>query len=235
MSSGKEHLSTLDHKAWIRATAKRLAFKDILKGHSLNELLPDDIARLARKGCTDEEISRDVEKIIDEVQREHGDGVYFDPLVGWVTPEESYETNIYASLREISSALKNGADSDVLYSAVERVLYTYLNFIRQGVRQSFGDHKGVSWYIVPDFENERGLINYQDGPTAEWENNCYADEVPVWLLTGLLRRIKLKKPLGDPFTDETIKAVNDAEFEFSELQRRKKASAMFGRGDVNAL
>jgi hypothetical protein len=190
---------------------------------------------LARKGRTDEEISRDVEKLIDKVQREHGGGVHFDPLVGWVTPEDSYEMNIYASLREISSALKMGADSDVLYSAVERVLYTYLNFIRQGVRQRFESHKDVSWYIVPDAENERGLINYQDGAFAEWENDCYADEVPVWLLAGLLRQIKLKKPLGDQFTDETIKAVNDAEFEFSELQRRKKASAMFGRGDVNAL
>ncbi len=59
--------------------------------------------------------------------------------------------------------------------------------------------------------DQRALINYQDGVSGEWLNNCYADEVPLWLLISLFRRIQRRKPLGDQEADETITSVRDVD------------------------
>jgi DNA-binding Lrp family transcriptional regulator len=146
---------------------------------------------------------------------------YFDPMRRYFTPAEDYESETYRSLKDITTALKNVESkhtvaSDYLYDAVERLLYRYQVFVLQGVRESMGKHTGVSWYLVEKCgsEDKRALISYQDGPRAEWANECFADEVPLWLLHGLLRRIKRRKPLGDQNADDTIQYVDNLDTEY---------------------
>jgi len=96
------------------------------------------------------------------------------------------------------------------------LLYKNQVFVLQGVRESMGKHTGVSWYLVEKCgsEDKLALISYQDGPRAEWANECFADEVPLWLLHGLLRRIQRRKPLGDQDADDTIQRVEDLDAEY---------------------
>jgi hypothetical protein len=133
---------------------------------------------------------------------------YFDPMWGYVTVGDDYESDTTASLKIIMATLKVEEISDDMYDAVERFLYKYQVFVRQGVRETIANHTGVSWYLT-DSRDGRALIAYQDGPHAEWANDCYADEVPLWLLIGLIRRIARRKPLGDQDADETITRVDD--------------------------
>src|SRR5665647_1044912 len=138
---------------------------------------------------------------------------YFDPYRGYVTPSENCESDAYGSLKDVTAALKNVESKhtmppDDLYDAVERVLYKYQLFVLQGVREDFAKHKGVSWYLV-DKSDGRALISYQDGPSGEWFNECFADEVPLWLLISLFRRIARRKPLGDLDADDTIAKVDE--------------------------
>jgi hypothetical protein len=155
----------------------------------------------------------EVERIIKETRSRSVDGIYFDPMLGWVTPSDVHESDTTASLQEVTAALKRASDgaslSDELYDALERVLYNYQVFVRQGVRKDIAKHKGVSWYLTLLDGDERALINYQDGARAEWHNDGYADEVPLWLLISLFRRIARHKPLGDQDADETIARVGE--------------------------
>lgn len=118
-------------------------------------------------------------------------------------------------MKDITAALKRGDGgetvNDDIYDAVERLLHKHQVFVLQGVRERMGKHTGVSWYLVEKCgsEDKRALISYQDGPLAEWANECFADEVPLWLLHGLLRRIKRRKPLGDQDADDTIQRVDN--------------------------
>jgi hypothetical protein len=141
---------------------------------------------------------------------------YFDPTRGYVTPGDDYESDTTASLKSITVALKAEKLSDDIYDAVERLLYKYQVFVLQGVRESMGKHTGVSWYLVEKCGSEDKLasISYQDGPRAEWANECFADEVPLWLLRGLLRRIQRRKPLGDQDADDTIARVDNLDAKY---------------------
>lgn len=178
---------------------------------------------------TPDEVEQDVKKIIEDAKntprRSHS---YFDPLHGWVAPEDGFETNTYGSLKDISAALRNVEKKGViapddLYGTVERLLFKYENFIQQSVRQDFGKRHGVSWYLVDKYDagNRYALISYQDGPRAEWVNGCYADELPLWLLMGLFRRIQRRKPLGDQEADDTIAAVESLDAEYVQAQHDK--------------
>lgn len=142
-----------------------------------------------------------------------GEMTYFDPLRGYVTLGDDYESDTTASVKIIMAALKAEKLSDDLYDAVERSLHKYQVFVKQGVRETIAKHKGISWYLT-DSRDGRALISYQDGPRAEWANNCYADEVPLWLLIGLIRRIARRKPLGDQDADETIARVHNLDAEY---------------------
>ena len=146
-------------------------------------------------------------------------------MLGWVAPSDVHESDTTASLEEVMAALKrasNGATlSDEIYDAAECLLYTYFNVVRQGVRERFTkQHMGVSWYLT-ERTDERSLISYQDGPGAEWLNECYADEVPLWLLIGLFRRIWRRKPLGDQKADETISRVDALDAEYVKEQAKR--------------
>ena len=140
---------------------------------------------------------------------------YFDPMRGYATPADDYESETSASLKDIIAALKVGEKSDGaelsidIYDAVERLLYKYQIFVLQGIRENIANHKGVSWYLVDkcNQDDKRALISYQDGPRADWFHECYADEVPLWLLMALFRRIARRKPLGDQEADDTIQHV----------------------------
>jgi hypothetical protein len=143
---------------------------------------------------------------------------YFDANLGWVASLDYHESDTHRSLKEILAALKRGGKSDLeisndIYDAVERLLYKYQVFVKQGVRETITKHTGVSWYLT-DGRHGRTLVSYQDGSRAEWANDCFADEVPLWLLIGLIRRIQRRKPLGDQNADETIAAVDDLDAEF---------------------
>jgi hypothetical protein len=149
------------------------------------------------------------------------DGVYFDSALGWVTPSDFHESETPKSLKEVMAALEGGAADAGIYDAAERLLWKYSVLIKAGVRESMGGlHKNVSWYISEGCEG-RAVIAYQDGTHAEWAHGCYADEVPLWLLVGLFRRIARRKPLGDQEADETISRVDeiDAEYVRSEAMR----------------
>lgn len=141
-------------------------------------------------------------------------GADFDPLRGHTTPSDEHESETNRSLKQIIAELKQGDAPDTLFDAVECLLWKYVVFIRQGIRQTIAGHKGVSWYLT-DGPDSRALITYQDGSAVEWNNECYADEVPLWLLLSLLRRITRHKPLGDQEADETIKAVGDLDADFT--------------------
>ena len=140
-------------------------------------------------------------------------GIYFDPMLGWVMPSDIHESETTASLKEVMSALRRASDgatlSDEIYDDAEHLLYTHASLVRQGVRERFTkQHTGVSWYLT-ERDYERALTSYQDGPGAEWLNECYADEAPLWLLIGLFRRIWRRKPLGDQKADETIAKIDE--------------------------
>jgi hypothetical protein len=127
-------------------------------------------------------------------------------------PVDDYESDTRRSLKKVIAELKRAeavTPSNDPYDAVEHLLYKYQIFVRQGVRESFGaQHKKVSWYLT-ERDDGRALISYQDGAGAEWLNDCYADEVPLWLLISLFRRIQRRKPLGDQDADETIARALD--------------------------
>jgi len=58
----------------------------------------------------------------------------------------------------------------------------------------------------------RVYVSYQDG--GEWFDDCYTDELPLWLLLSILRAIRRRKPLGDQAADETIAQVYDLGAEY---------------------
>jgi hypothetical protein len=159
---------------------------------------------------------------------------YFDPNRGYVMPADDYESDTSRSLKEVMAELKRGevaTMSNDLYDAVEHLLYKYQIFVRQGVREIFGSqHKNVSWYLT-ERDEERALINYQDGASAEWCNDCYADDVPLWLLISLFRRIQRRKPLGDQEADETIKSVDDLDAEYAKAKEMQELRKQLGFGD----
>ena len=133
----------------------------------------------------------------------------FDPIRGWVTPEDDYIGDTTASLKDIIKTVKSDREKpDALYNDVERVLFTYcfspIPLIRHGrVRH---ERRVVEWHLVESLRKpDHALICYFDG--GEWFDDCYADEIPVWLLLTILRKIQRCKPLGDQKTNETIKAV----------------------------
>jgi hypothetical protein len=148
-------------------------------------------------------------------------GSFFDPNLRWIASSDYRESDTYLSLKETLAELKardkSGLElSNDMCDSVERLLYKYQVFVLQGVRESMGKHIGVSWYLVEKCgsEDKRVLISYQDGPRAEWANECFADEVPLWLLHGLLRRIQRRKPLGDQDADDTIQRVDNLDAEY---------------------
>ncbi|MFZ0011710.1 MAG: hypothetical protein WAL97_07400 [Halobacteriota archaeon] len=160
---------------------------------------------------------------------------YFDPMRGHVMPADDYESDTAASLKSVIVALKAEKLSDDIYDAVERLLYKYQVFVLQGVRESMGKHTGVSWYLVEKCGSEymRALISYQDGPHTEWANECFADEVPLWLLRGLLRRIQRRKPLGDQDADEIISRIDDLDAAFVRAKERQELKKNLGGFSVN--
>lgn len=159
------------------------------------------------------------------------DGIYFDPIAGWVTPADTYETDTGASLKSIMAALHDGEANNDVFDAVERLLYKYQIFILQGIRQNIAKHKGVSWYLVDkgDSGDKRALISYQDGPDAEWCHECYADEVPLWLLMALLRRIAQHKPLGDQGASDVIGRVDAIDTKYDAAKQATE------RGGLNIM
>jgi hypothetical protein len=161
------------------------------------------------------------------------DGGYFDPICGWVAPSDVQDRDTNRSLKEVIAELKGGALWNDLCHAVEQLLYTYQVFVRQGIRKEIAKHKGVSWYLT-ESDDGRALISYQDGPGGEWANDCYADEVPLWLLIGLFRKIQRRKPLGDQDADETIASVDDLDAEYEQLKQQPSKLNMMPhrRGDV---
>jgi hypothetical protein len=144
---------------------------------------------------------------------------YFSPNSEWVVKSDYHESDTHRSLKELIAELKAREQSGLELSndicdSVELLLYKYEVFVKQGVRERFAKHSGVSWYLTDSPIDARAFISYQDGPRAEWAHDCYADEVPLWLLIGLFHRIKRRKPLGDQKADETIAAVDDLDAEY---------------------
>jgi hypothetical protein len=164
-------------------------------------------------------------------------GSYFDPYSGHVVPTDDYESDTQRGLKKVTAELKRAGGGEKsscsdLYDAVERLLYTRRIFVRQGVRETMGKgkkHKNVSWYLT-ERDDGRALINYQDGVRAEWCNDCYADEVPLWLLIGLFRRIQRRKPLGDQKADETIARVGATDREYVNAKEMQELQKQLGFG-----
>jgi hypothetical protein len=170
-------------------------------------------------------IEKDVTAYVDEINLGPKDpnAPQFDTVRGWSLPADDYISPTYGSLKEILATLRKVDSSGVaapddFYYEVERVLNKYSVFIQHGIRENFGEHKGVSWYLV-DTDDDRCVISYQEGH-ADWCDLCLADEAPLWLIIGLLRRIKSRKKLGDQETDETIAAVMSLDAEYIDAKRQ---------------
>jgi hypothetical protein len=132
---------------------------------------------------------------------------------GWVTPSDDYESDTNNSLKTVVEALNAGERGveipSKIFNGVEWLLYKWSVFIRQGIREKIGGHRGVSWYLSFSEVDARAFINFQEGPNGEWFYDCYADEVPLWLLLGLFKRIRRRKPLGDQNADDIIEQVDN--------------------------
>jgi hypothetical protein len=207
---------------------RKISLKDLTDDPSL-------MIGLAKRGRSDEGIERNVEDLIkDSFKACPSDGVYFDPIHGWTMPGDVHQSDTYRSLKEIAAELKSDAPDD-LFDDVERLFFDYLPLIRQGIRERFGQHPGVSWYMTA--EKNRAFVSFQDGPHAEWQHGCYADEVPLWLLVGLVRKITAGKPLGHQKTDETIAKIDDLDAQYMstkdarELERNLGALNLGGDDD----
>ena len=157
----------------------------------------------------------------------------FDPMLGWVMPSDVHESETARSLKEVMAALRHASDgatlSDEIYDDAEHLLYTHANLVRQGVRERFTKkHVGVSWYLTFLEGDERALISYQDGPGAEWLNECYADAIPLWLLIGLFRRIWRRKPLGDQKADHAISKIDVLDAEYVRSKQKRELEKQLG-------
>ena len=158
------------------------------------------------------------------------DAPVFDPYSGWSLPSDDYNSETYGSLKDILATLKKIDKSGVLapddfYSEVEHVLNRYSVFIQHGVRETFGkSHKDVSWYLV-DTNDGRCVVTYQDGAGHEWRDLCLSDELPLWLLSGLLNRIKGRKKLGDQRSDEIIEGVYKLDADYVSDQEARELNA----------
>lgn len=174
------------------------------------------------------EIEADVKAQIECITDRPRSTVYFDPMRGHVSAADEYKSETNASVKDVIWALKTAEPSNETYDAVERLLYKYSNFVRQGIRENIANHKGVSWYLTEDATG-RAFISYQDGPAGEWLNDCYADEVPLWLLIFLFNRIARRKKLGDQTADETIARVKAVDAEYVSEKQRLEIDSNRGR------
>lgn len=160
----------------------------------------------------------EIEQIIRDTLSKPKGPIYFDHTRGaFVDRNDERESETSTSLKGVMAALESDGDGEIsneIYDAVERLLWKYSILIRAGVRESFSTlHKNISWYISDGAEG-RAVIAFQDGTHAEWRHDCWADEVPLWLLVGLFRRITRRKPLGDQVADETISKVDKIDTEY---------------------
>jgi hypothetical protein len=173
---------------------------------------------------------RDPEELVDEVMTQWPkSGAEFDSYGGWTMPCDRYESNVPQTLKEVAAALAGEGNplSEAVYDSAERLLYQWQVFVMQGVRENFGNHKGVSWYLVE--KGERCLISYQDGAAAEWFNEAYANEVPLWLLLELIRRIIVRMPRGEQDAYDTDGTLRKAIDEFVSVKERQDAERNLGR------
>jgi hypothetical protein len=143
---------------------------------------------------------------------------YFSQIEGrWVSPEHDYESDTDASLKAIVRALKSeGEKPDEVYDAVERLLFKYNVLVRHGSTRH--DKRTVLWHLTEHPREEgRALISFYDN--GNWFDDCYSDEVPLWLLLVIVRQIQRRKPLGDQEADETISLVRWIDVEYHEQKR----------------
>lgn len=216
---------------WPAFHEKRMHEVDALakRANKRHESDPPDGKRLKDLSQAERDsIEKDVTARVDEITNtpQKGREILFDHYLGWHEPEVKSDT--YGSLKEVLATLKNIEGKGVVapddfYTAVERLLFKYSLFVQHGVRESFSTHKNVTWYLVE--ADERAYITYQDGIDHEWFKCCFADEVPLWLLIGLVRRIERRKPLGDQKADETIESLDKLEIAYKvEKERRENES-----------
>jgi len=143
-------------------------------------------------------------------------GEYFDPGAGrWITPEDEFIGDTGASVKDIIAELHD--PSNDTYDRIDWALYTYYSMIRHGETSHLG--KRVEWFL----NEELGHVYISFKDNGEWFDDCYADEVPVYLLLAILRAVQRKKPLGDEETDETAKTVQDLEAVY---MRKKHANTL---------
>jgi hypothetical protein len=115
---------------------------------------------------------------------------YFDSKEGrWVTPEYEIIGDTGANLKTVIASLATDKPD---YDGVDQLFYKYFVLIRHG--ETTHTHKTVEWFLN---ESVTGTVtvSFKDGST--WEDDCYCDEIPMWLLLSILRAIQRRKPLGD--------------------------------------
>jgi hypothetical protein len=158
---------------------------------------------------------------------------YFSEIEGcWLSPEDEHESDTGSSLKAAITALKSKDEKpDALFDAVERLLFEYTYSVRHG--QTRHDGRRVEWFIY-DSPSKRGyvLISFLD--RDEWRDDCYSDEVPLWLLIAILRKLSRIKPLGDQKADETMAALDATSTKFEQLKEQPSRLKLMPRrrGDV---
>jgi len=121
-----------------------------------------------------------------------------------------------------------GEKPEALFEAVERLLFEYAYLVRHG--QTRHDGRKVEWFTY-DSPSKRGHILISFSDRDEWCDDCYSDEVPLWLLIAILRKLRRIKPLGDQKANETIAAVHEIDNAYS-VAKRFEDGGLFGVNTV---
>ena len=158
---------------------------------------------------------------------------YFSEIEGcWLFPEDNYESDTGASLRTVIRVLKSkGEKPDSLFEAVERLLFEYIHLVRHG--QTRHDGRKVEWFIY-DSPSTSGHVVISFFDRDEWRDDCYSEEVPLWLLIAILRKLSRIKPLGDQKADEAMAALHAANTKYEQLKQQPSKLKLMPRrrGDV---
>ncbi|MGA7075613.1 MAG: hypothetical protein WBZ42_03575 [Halobacteriota archaeon] len=133
----------------------------------------------------------------------------------WVVPEDERIGDTTADLKSVIGALSNPTNET--FVKVDQLLYDYFHLVRHGETRHLS--KNAEW-ILNDSPTGKITVSFKDG--SEWFDDCYTDELPLWLLLAILIAIQRRKPLGDQSADDITKHVRDAEAEF--IKTRQHAS-----------
>jgi hypothetical protein len=169
--------------------------------------------------------TEEIEEIIDRTLEAPKSCCYFDQDVGeWTCTEDKVTSNTGVNLKTVKTviaSLSTLSTDKADFDGVDELLYKYFELIRHG--ETTHSRKPYEWSLNEGLAGTV-TISYNDG--SEWFDDCFVDEVPMWLLLSMLRAIQRKKPLGDQKADETIKKVQDADSDYVKIKQNSSLNGV---------